>query len=215
MNQVKVVVVDYGVGNLYSVQRALECCGIRNVCVSSELSDVLSADKLILPGVGAFADGMRGLNEKNLINSILRYAASGKPLLGICLGMQLLATCSEEFGMHEGLGLIPGKVLPIPMKAKSGAKLKIPYIGWATLQESYPEAWSASPLNNLGENEAIYLVHSFHVVPDSESNVLATYNYQGQIVTAAIKSGNVFGFQFHPEKSGPVGLKLMANFLSL
>lgn len=215
MNQVKVVVVDYGVGNLYSVQRALECCGVRNVCVSSELDDVWSADKLILPGVGAFEDGMRGLSEKNLIKPIREYAASGKPLLGICLGMQLLATYSEEFGRHDGLGLIPGKAVPIPRETKSGSKLRIPHIGWATLQKPNLDAWFNSPLKDLGEDDAVYLVHSFHVIPDLESNVLATYDYHGEYITAAIRSRNVFGYQFHPEKSGPVGLSLLANFLSL
>ena len=133
MNNLKITIIDYGVGNLYSVKRALEVCGGSNICISSNASDILDADRVILPGVGAFGDGMLGLKKHNLIEPILNYAASGKPLLGICLGMQLLSSSSTEFGTHKGLDLITGQVVPIPSFTVDNQPQKIPFIGWSTL----------------------------------------------------------------------------------
>ena len=210
----KVTVVDYGVGNLYSVQRALEFCGATRVLVSSSPIDLEDADRVILPGVGAFADGMQGLRNYGLVRAILDYAASGRPLMGICLGMQMLATLSEEFGLHKGLNLIPGRVVPIPHQRVDGGLRKIPFMGWAKLNAASDARWTDSLLSGLPVNGSVYLVHSFHVQPDSSENLLATYDFEGCAVTAAIKIGNVTGLQFHPEKSGDLGLNILTKFIS-
>lgn len=211
----KVVVVDYGLGNLYSVQRALEHCGVEKVCVSSSVDDISSADSLILPGVGAFEDGIRGLKELGLIEPIKQHAWESKPLLGICLGMQLLATASEEFGYHSGLDLIQGNVIPIPKDCENGAQRKVPFIGWSVLNKSEQAGEKDSILSVINSDMAVYLVHSYCFMPDRLDNLLATYNFQGVQITAAIKSNNTYGFQFHPEKSGEVGLSLLKAFLHL
>lgn len=215
MRHEKIVVVDYGLGNLYSVQRALEHCGATNVCVSSAIDDVISADKLILPGVGAFEDGIRGLNNLGLTEPIKSHARQNKPILGICLGMQLLATTSDEFGTHHGLNLIPGKVIPIPTECTTGIRRKVPFIGWASLAVLDRNGTANTVLDELGKEQSVYLVHSYYFSPDQDINLVATYDYQGIKVTAAIRSNNIYGFQFHPEKSGVVGLGLLRSFLHL
>lgn len=211
----KIVVVDYGLGNLYSVQRALEHCGVEKVCVSSSVDDISSADSLILPGVGAFEDGIRGLKELGLIEPIIKHSLENKPLLGICLGMQLLATASEEFGYHSGLDLIKGKVIPIPLGGENGMQRKVPFIGWSVLKKTEQFGEKNSILSAIDAEMAVYLVHSYYFMPDEADNLLATYNFQGAQITAAIKSNNTYGFQFHPEKSGEVGLSLLKAFLHL
>jgi glutamine amidotransferase len=215
MTSKKIVVVDYGLGNLYSVQRALEHCGVKNICVSSSADDVSRADSLILPGVGAFEDGMRGLKALGLIDPIKYHSLEGKPLLGICLGMQLLATVSEEFGCHSGLSLIPGRVVRIKNQCKNGAQRKVPFIGWSTLNKTEKAGFEDSILSVINSEMAVYLVHSYYFRPDQADNVLATYEYQGAQITAAIKRSNTYGFQFHPEKSGEAGLRLLEAFLYL
>lgn len=209
----RVTVVDYGVGNLFSVRRALERASASDILVSSDPADIESAERVILPGVGAFSDGIRGLHERGLAVPICRYAQSGRPLLGICLGMQMLATESEEFGRHAGLNLIPGRVVAIPREADDGQQLKVPFIGWSSLVGARAEL-AGSYLRDMDESSSVYLVHSFHVVPDHGGDVLARYRYGKNEVTAAIRRGNVTGLQFHPEKSGDVGLRIMANFLA-
>lgn len=215
MRKEKVVVVDYGLGNLFSVQRALEHCGASDVCISSVIDDVASADRLILPGVGAFEDGIRGLKNLGLIEPIKNHARSGKPLLGICLGMQLLATTSQEFGAHVGLNLIPGNVLPISAENSQGTRKKVPFIGWANLLASTKMESTDILVNELGKGQSVYLVHSYYFCPDNIQNLVATYDYQGENITAAIRSENVYGFQFHPEKSGEVGLGMLRAFLQV
>jgi glutamine amidotransferase len=211
----KVVVVDYGLGNLYSVQRALEHCGVEKVCVSSSVDDISSADSLILPGVGAFQDGIRGLKELGLIEPIVKHALKNKPLLGICLGMQLLATASEEFGYHSGLDLIKGSVVAIPIGCENGIQRKVPFIGWSVLKKTEQAREKDCVLSAIDAEMAVYLVHSYYFMPDQADNLLATYNFQGAQITAVIKSNNTYGFQFHPEKSGDVGLSLLKAFLHL
>ena len=212
MTAPSVSVVDYGVGNLYSVCRALEHCGARVALVSSA-SEVLAADRLLLPGVGAFADGMSGLRVRELIEPIQRFAGTGKRLLGICLGMQMLASVSEEFGQHDGLGLIPGRVVPVPNTTVEGLRQKIPHVGWSDLTPAAHSAWRESPLEGLPVGTPVYLVHSYHVVPEDASNRLAECNYGGHSITAAIRAANVVGFQFHPEKSGAAGLRILSRFV--
>ena len=212
MSAPSVAVVDYGVGNLYSVRRALEHCGA-SVNLAATAADVEAADRRLLPGVGAFADGMAGLRERGLIESIKRFARSQKPLLGICLGMQMLASVSEEFGEHTGLGLIPGRVVPIPRTGTDGKSRKVPHIGWSALTAPASVDWRGTLLEDSPQGTAVYLVHSFHAVPDEASHVLAQCSYGGHSIVAAVRSGNVSGCQFHPEKSGPAGLQMLSAFL--
>jgi glutamine amidotransferase len=215
MKKEKVVVVDYGLGNLFSVQRALEHCGASNVCISSSIDDIISADRLILPGVGAFEDGTRGLKNLGLIEPIKNHAIDKKPMLGICLGMQLLATTSQEFGSHVGLNLIPGNVLPISAENPEGVRRKVPFIGWAKLK--IPENRISQNIvdDDLSKNRSVYLVHSYCFSPNNVENIVATYDYQGEEITAAVRSDNIYGFQFHPEKSGEVGIALLRAFLQV
>jgi len=208
----RIVIVDYGVGNLYSVRRAVEVCGGKDILVSDQAEDVLNADKLILPGVGAFEDGMKGLRERGLIDPIINAARSGTELLGICLGMQLLASHGEEFGIHQGLSLIPGTVKKIPTLGTQGEALKIPFIGWANLKQTNTNTKEHRTPNILN-GKTVYLVHSYHFVPEDQSHITAVYEYTDLQITAAIKSENITGVQFHPEKSGEDGLNIIKAFL--
>ncbi len=197
-----IAIIDYGMGNLHSVSKAVERLGYE-AAVTSDAERIAAADGAILPGVGAFGDAMLHLRETGLKEAVLQYAASGKPLLGICLGMQLLFAQSEEYGLHEGLNLLPGRVV------RFAGDYKIPHMGWNRLSFRQP-----SPLF-AGVNEGhVYFVHSFHVVPERASDLLATTEYYQQ-VTAIVGRGSVYGMQFHPEKSGAVGMKLLDNFLQL
>ena len=208
----EVVIIDYGICNLFSVRRAFEHCGA-SVTVSDDPHTLASAPRLVLPGVGAFADGMRGLNERGLDRVVVDYAASGRPLMGICLGMQMLATLSEEFGEHRGLDIIPGRVASIPRFAPDGKPYKVPHVGWADLQTGdHSRDWRDSILDGLAPGDAVYLTHSFAVQPEDESHRLAYCNYNGAQVTSAIRKKNVYGVQFHPEKSGTVGMRIISNF---
>ena len=210
----RVTIVDYGSGNLLSVQRALEHCGA-TVHAAHDAEGILAADRLLLPGVGAFADGMAGLRERGLVEPIQRFAASGRPVLGICLGMQMLADSSEEFGTHAGLGLIPGQVLRVSAVDTEGVPHKIPHIGWADLHPWQPGAWHGTLLDSLPDGSAMYLVHSYHFLPAKRAHGVAVCMYGGHRITAVVAAGNVTGCQFHPEKSGPAGLALLAQFVQL
>ncbi|MBP1758865.1 MAG: hisH1 [Firmicutes bacterium] len=201
-----IAIVDYGVGNLFSLSRSLEAIG-QEVLVTGEAEALRRADRLILPGVGAFADAATKLRESGLGEVVSQEAARGKPLLGICLGMQLLFEKSYEFGEHEGLGLIPGAVRPIADAIPRG--LKIPHIGWNGLL--FPGERPRHPLMaGLAPGDCVYFVHSFYAA-DCEEDIIAVTEYGG-ILTAAVARRNVVGFQFHPEKSGPVGLQLLRRF---
>lgn len=210
----RVTILDYGLGNIFSVSRALEHLGAE-VHLTDQPADLLDASLLILPGVGAFANGMQGLHDRNLIEPLRVYAASGRPLLGICLGMQMLVTSSNEFGEHQGLGVIPGKVVPIAAKAASGTPLKVPHIGWSPLVlPASRTTWDGTILAGLPEGSDAYFVHSYSVIPDHAEHRLADTLYGDFRISAAIQKDNVFGCQFHPEKSGAIGLKIIENFLS-
>jgi glutamine amidotransferase len=196
------------------VRRAFEHCGAAPL-LSDDPATIESAERLVLPGVGAFADGMQGLRERGLVEPIRRFARSGRPLLGICLGMQMLATASEEFGEHEGLDLIAGRVVPVPKQDVAGKPLKIPHIGWSDLTPSAPGRWAGSIFSETPEGASAYLVHSFHFEPTDRGHLLADCFYGGHRITAAVQSGNTIGCQFHPEKSGAMGLRLLGAFLRL
>ncbi|MBT5472174.1 MAG: imidazole glycerol phosphate synthase subunit HisH [Nitrospina sp.] len=211
----EVVVIDYGIGNLLSVRRGLEHCGA-NVKVTSDPQIILSASRVVLPGVGAFADGMSGLCDKGLDSVVREIACRNVPLLGICLGMQMLLDESEEFGVTAGLGLIPGRVIPVPANTVDGQLQKIPHIGWNDLVK-VPDGntWGNTLLQDIDIGEAVYFVHSFMAVPMTPELTLAHCVYGGIPVSAVIQNKNVLGCQFHPEKSGEVGLRLLSRFLKL
>ena len=210
-----VTVVDYGMGNLLSVVRAFEHCGAR-VLLTSSPADISAASYLVLPGVGAFADGMSGLRKLQLIKPIRNYAESGRPFLGICLGMQMMLDSSEEFGVHEGLGLISGRVVPIPPVGLDEIPHRIPHVGWNGLvKPAVKSDWNNSILSGVREGTSVYFVHSFAAYQVSEDNRLADTLYDGVRISAAIRSGKLYGCQFHPEKSGPAGLGIIAEFLDL
>ncbi len=204
-----VTIVDYGVGNLHSVAKAFRKQGA-TVEVSADPERVRATDRLVLPGVGAFADGMAGLAARHLVEPIRDFVASGRPFLGICLGMQLLLGESEEFGRHAGLGLIPGRVV----KIQAAAGVKVPQIGWNRIRRGPTARWEDSPLAVVDEGAMMYFVHSFTAAPERDEHRLADADYGGCLVSAAVKKDNVLGFQFHPEKSGAVGLAVIARFLA-
>lgn len=213
MSKPKVTLIDYGVGNLLSVQRGLEHCGAE-VVLTSDPEAVIAASRVVLPGVGAFANAMLALEERNLVSAIQELAKCGTPLLGICLGMQLLLDESEEFGRTSGLGLIPGRVVPIPSTTASGEAQKIPHIGWNGLFP--PEGrldWRASVLTDNAPGEATYFVHSFMSVPADPAHRVADCVYGGHHIAAVIAKDQITACQFHPEKSGEVGLKILRRFV--
>ena len=199
-----IAIVDYGVGNLFSVKCSFDAIGAKTV-VTSDASVIRSADRILLPGVGAFEDAAKKLRESGLDQVVTEEAKSGKPLLGICLGMQLLFDKSFEFGEHKGLSLIPGEIRPIADVIPRG--LKIPHIGWNALNIKNTD----NPLFKYAKNgDCVYFVHSYYAKTD-EKFILADTEY-GAAITASAACGNVFGCQFHPEKSGLVGLSILKAF---
>ena len=198
-----IAIIDYGVGNLFSLQSSFRKIGA-DILVTSDPEKLRKADKLILPGVGAFADAARKLRESGLDQVLLQQAKAGKPIMGICLGMQLLFEKSYEYGEHAGLGLLKGKV--VPMAGVIPQKLKIPHIGWNALHFQK----ESRLLRFVKENDCVYFVHSYYAA-DCDGSVIATAEY-GAELTAAVEQGNVCGCQFHPEKSGPVGLAILRGF---
>lgn len=207
----EVVIVDYGVGNLLSVQRGLEQCGARTK-LSSDPQEILAATRVVLPGVGAFGNAMTALHESGLAESLRSVAARGVPLLGICLGMQLLLDESDEFGLSQGLGIIPGRVVAIPGRTTIGEPQKIPHIGWNQLVAAGDANWEGTVLEDLAPGDATYFVHSFQAVPTERAHRLADCIYGGHAISAVIRKDHVTGCQFHPEKSGKAGLKILARF---
>ena len=200
-------IIDYGVGNLFSLRRSLEYVGAEAV-VSGDEAVLRSAEKLILPGVGAFGDAAAKLRATGLDRLVLEEAAAGKPLLGICLGMQLLFEESEEYGLHKGLGLLPGRV--VAMEGRLPAGLPIPHIGWNGLTLANP----ACPLfRDTKDGDCVYFVHSYYA--EGCGDALAATAEYGRDLTATVWRDNVCGCQFHPEKSGPVGLAMLRAFVEV
>ena len=198
-----IAIIDYGVGNLYSLSHSLSFLGIDNT-VTRDPSVIAAADKLILPGVGAFGDARRKLGEGGMDQLLIDRAKRGTPLLGICLGMQLLFERSYEYGVHPGLSLIPGEICPL--KSDIPASLKVPHIGWNALQFLRP----CPLLRYIREGDSVYYVHSFYAKGAGYA-VKAASEY-GTEVPGLVQAGNVYGAQFHPEKSGPVGLQILRAF---
>ncbi len=197
-------IIDYGVGNLFSLKSSFEAIG-EQVFVSGDENELKKTDRLILPGVGAFGDAAAKLKENGLDRFVCAQAAAGKPLMGICLGMQMLFEKSYEYGEHQGLGLLPGAV--VGMEGRLPADLKIPHIGWNALKFHQPDC----PIfKGISEGDHVYFVHSFYAEGVGDS--LAASTEYGQTITAAVAKGNIFGCQFHPEKSGKVGLEILRAF---
>ena len=204
-----IAIIDYGVGNLFSLRSSLDAIGAEAL-VTGNPEEIRAADKIILPGVGAFGDAAARLRENGLDQVVIGEARSGKPLMGICLGMQLLFDTGEEYGIHEGLGLIPGRV--VSMKGVIPETYKIPHIGWNGL--IFPENREVSPIFRYIENgDCVYFIHSFYAA-DCRESVIADTEY-GALLTAAVQKDNVCGCQFHPEKSGKVGLSILKAFCEL
>ena len=202
-----IAIVDYGVGNLFSLESSFKAIGV-DVIVTNDKEVIKKANKIVLPGVGAFEDAIKKLVESGLKEVVVEQAKNGKPLLGICLGMQLLFEKSFEYGEHQGLGLIPGQVRPIDEVIPKD--YKVPHIGWNQLEFGREKS---KLFKYLREGECVYFVHSYYGT-NCEENVIATAEY-GATLTAAVSKGNVFGCQFHPEKSGKAGLSILKAFAEM
>ncbi|NMC62376.1 MAG: imidazole glycerol phosphate synthase subunit HisH [SAR324 cluster bacterium] len=205
----ELVIVDYGVGNLFNVQKVFEECGSR-VTVSDDCHTIRQAARLLLPGVGAFGEAMEQLRRRGLIDAVKDFVSSGRPLMAICVGAQVLLSSSEEFGFHAGLDLIPGEV----KRFSALCGKKIPEIGWNSLIPSENRVWEGTCLSGLGDSPYVYFNHSFVMIPNDSKHSLADSDYGTQRFCAAVAKDNMVGLQFHLELSGPIGVKIAKNFLS-
>lgn len=208
-----VTVIDYGMGNLHSVCRALEHVGAEPRLTENP-EDVSAAQHLVLPGVGAFKNGMAELAKRGFVEALRDYAKTGRPLLGICLGMQMLFEESEEFGRHEGLALLRGAVRAIPAHGADGRPHKIPHVGWNRLLRPAGARWEGTILDGMDAGTETYFVHSYTAQPALEAHRLADADYDGCRLSAVVRDRGIYGCQFHPEKSGPAGLQMLRNFLA-
>lgn len=203
-----IAIVDYSLGNLYSIKHACEHVGLASVITSSR-DEILKADGVLLPGMGAYGDAMNTLKKLDLITVLQDVAASGRPLIGICLGIQLLLSESHEFGHFKGLGIIEGEVIPLDHPSEGDRLLKIPQIGWNQIQAA--RSWYDTPLEEVSNNEYMYFVHSFVPKPNDPAAVLATTTYGGVEFCSSIQYKNIFACLFHPERSGIKGLNIYKN----
>lgn len=207
----KIGIVDYGVGNLFSLHKALKESE-KNVFITEDKDEVLGMDGLILPGVGSFKAGMEGLRIRKLVEPLQKFAESGKPVLGICLGAQLMFDAGYEFGKSAGLGIIPGQAIAFK-GLTDGAK--IPHIGWNNIRPQPGLLWQDTIFKSVQNGGYVYFVHSFVLKPKNKEDVLALTDYGGKTFCSAIKNGNIYGCQFHPEKSAKEGLKIIKSFIRL
>jgi imidazole glycerol phosphate synthase glutamine amidotransferase subunit len=211
-------IIDLNLGNLYSLQSAFQAIGCPSELIATP-EDILRADRLVLPGVGAFGHGMDNLRSLGLLEAVLQYARTGRPLLGICLGAQFLLDSSEEFGLSQGLGLLPGAVKRIQIP--EAPRLKVPFIGWARIypagdagvEDGAGFSDEGGPLRDISRGEWMYFIHSYEMIPEKIHDILAISYYGPHQVCAAVRRDNVFGLQFHPEKSSYAGLKILRNFI--
>ena len=203
-----ITIIDYGMGNLKNVKKAFAAIGLVAE-ITSDPEKILKADKVVLPGVGAFRDAISELNTSGLAEAIQEVVKQGTPLLGICLGMQLLFDRSYEYGEHKGLGILPGEIIkmtPNEMVDTSGRSLKIPHMGWNNLEIIKP----APLLTGLEQASSVYFVHSYYL--ETTSDVVSAYTTYGKRIAVAAQKDYIFATQFHPEKSGPIGLQILKNF---
>jgi glutamine amidotransferase len=203
----KICIVDYGVGNVHNALKAFQLYAT-DCAMTDNAEELLSADAIVLPGVGAFEAGMQGLRDRTLIDAVKEVHAQEKPIMGICLGAQLLMSTSYEFGEHAGLNIIPGDVLRFQDIGE-----RIPHIGWNEIEPA--QEWDGSIFEGIGSNPEMYFVHSYYMKPSVAEHGLATTTYGDFSFTSVIRQNNVFGCQFHPEKSGKTGLKIIENFVRL
>lgn len=215
--QPKAVIVDVGIGNILSVSRACEAVG-GYVQRTNDPSRIAGADRLIVPGVGAFGDCMKAFNNSGLAEPLRAFAGSGRPMLGVCVGMQMLMSVGEEFGETPGLDLIPGRVKGIPHAGPDGRRHKIPHIGWNAIRppsDAASNIWENGLFSTTPKDTPVYFVHSFAAYPQDRRDLLAVCTYNGVEIAAAIGRENVMGTQFHPEKSGTAGLQTISRFFEL
>ncbi|WP_417319162.1 imidazole glycerol phosphate synthase subunit HisH [Emcibacter sp.] len=209
----EIAVLDYGIGNIRSIRNALTKVGGTPV-VTRDPEVIMKAAGLIIPGVGAFQHGMENLSQYSMVDVIKDYVSTGKPVLGICLGMQLMLSSSEENGFREGLNLVPGTVTKIALPEESD--LRLPHIRWSQIHpQAGARTWNGPLLDSSHQDQYYYFVHSYCAHPENKDHILAVTEYGDVEITAAIKNGNVMGCQFHPEKSGTQGLSILTNFISL
>jgi glutamine amidotransferase len=214
----KVAIVDYSLGNLFSVKHACEHVGLDGVITACK-EDVLAADAVILPGVGAFGDAMDNLRRLDLIRPLRDLAQSGKLLVGICLGQQLLMTESFEFGRHRGLDIFPGQVVRFADPRGPQGNLKVPQVGWNRIHRpakaGHSDPWAGSPLEGIADGESMYFVHSFYVQPADPSVILSTTRYGHIDFCSGLRRNNIISFQYHPERSGVQGMRIYQNLAAL
>jgi imidazole glycerol-phosphate synthase subunit HisH len=213
----QVAIIDYEMGNLFSVQRACEHVGLRPF-ITSDISVIINSDAIILPGVGAFGDAMENLRRLDLISPITDFIAAGNPFMGVCLGMQLAFTESEEFGVHKGLDIIKGSVLRFTGTNDKGEKIKVPHVGWNRIYKPTPtkqEFWDTSPLKDLSNGAFMYFVHSYYPVASEQKVILSDTTYEGTNFCSSVLQKNVFACQFHPEKSAYEGLRIYKNWVDI
>jgi imidazole glycerol-phosphate synthase subunit HisH len=217
MAKPSVAIIDYEMSNLFSVKRACENAGFR-ASLTADGSRIMKSQGAILPGVGAFGEAMKNLKRLDLVAPIKEFVASGKPLMGVCLGMQLLMTESEEFGTRRGLNIIEGAVVRFPTISKEGKVVKVPQVGWNRVfrpsfaAENY---WENTPLNGIANGEFMYFVHSYYAVPSSTEDILTVSTYGGAEYASSIRKKNIVAFQFHPEKSDRKGIEIYHNFRAI
>lgn len=207
----QVAIVDYGLGNLFSINQACLHVGLETV-ITSDRTEIESADALILPGVGAFGNAIEYLNQAELTPVIRNFIASGRSFMGICLGMQLLFSESEEFGIHKGLDLIKGKIVQFPPADEKDQPLKVPQIQWNTVTRNNEQLWNNSPLRNIPEHTFMHFVHSYYAIPDHDEQILSYTEYGGIRYASAVIHENIVAFQYHPEKSAGPGLMIYQNW---
>ncbi len=213
----RVAIIDYEMCNLFSVQRACEHVGLDSY-ITSDHSLIMESDGVILPGVGAFGDAMENLKKLDLIKPIKDFIGSGKPFMGICLGMQLLMSESEEFGHYKGLNIINGPVIKFSSFQSNGNRIKVPQVGWNSIYCQGKEGshiWGKTPLKNIRDGEFMYFVHSFYAVPSDDSVVMSLTRYEQTEFCSSMIHKNVVAFQFHPEKSAGEGIKIYRNWAEI
>ena len=206
----RIAIIDYGMGNIFSVKAACEQVGLDTIMTASR-QDLLEANAVILPGVGAFGDAMAILRQNSLVDTLRQIAESEKPLIGICLGMQLLMSQSEEFGRHEGLNIIPGKVLRFENPRGPKGPLKVPHVCWNRINRVGDTVWDNTLLRGIDDDAFMYFVHSYYVQPDNRDVVIATTTYGHIEFCSVMQHRNIFACQGHPERSGQEGLKIYRN----